>query len=135
MLGKFLVAWAASVPEVAARIAGRIRPQHRHAHDLRDCLVYVLTSSSRIRSLSGETPTFRERYTLICYADRQADADTLGEEIRAGLDGYAGSLAGVEVLNAQVAEASDDEDVEADGLPPKPRRTLTLAIWYRAASP
>jgi hypothetical protein len=102
--------------DAVTAIAGdRIRPGKADANDDLPYVVYRVTSRGQIDTAEGASEWFQPTVEVISYGDTRAAADSLAEAVADILNGYAGTVEGVEIAPAILEDEDEGEDDDADG--------------------
>lgn len=138
MIGPFLVAWVADQPDIVGEIAARFRPQEEAVTGTTfPYVTYFVVSDNTGMTLGGSSGLAQKRVQLDFMAKSYAEVDRLallfkGTKESPRLNGYRGTLGGVEVKACFVRERQDlyETSETGDGLGTH-RVTMDLEIWHR----
>jgi len=90
-----------SILVTAATTAGeRIYPLSLPADPTLPAIVYTRISTPRLRSLTGFAGLARPRLQFLAWASSYAAAKVLADEIRTALDGYQGTVSGLQIQSS-----------------------------------
>lgn len=116
---------------LTALVGTRIYPVEAPANVTRPYVVFVAISSVRLNHLSGPAEVANPRVQVDAYAARYIDAQAISDQVRAALDGFAGTVGGVAVLSSACIDGRDFYEDAAN--PPLHRASLDFSVWHRTA--
>lgn len=114
---------------LTALVGTRIYPVEAPANAVRPYVVFFTVSNVRVNHLSGPAEVTNPRLQIDGYAARYIDAQAIAEQVRAALDGFAGTSGGVEVLAVTCIDGRDFYEDSAN--PPLHRASLDFSLWHR----
>lgn len=118
MIGAIIYQSLANDPSVAALAGTRIYPEVAPDEADLPLIVYTVRATD---SVEGSAPMTRCSVTANCYAATDAAAESLGAAVRAVLDGFDGSGAGVAARLLSLSDYSEFRDPD-------------VALWGRMAT-
>jgi hypothetical protein len=107
-LGEALHALLAADAAVAALAGSRIYPNLVPAAASYPAIAYQRISGRRVHSQTGPSGLAAPRVQITSLAASYAQADALGQAVRQALDGYVGTVAGVELQASFIENEEDD---------------------------
>lgn len=121
MIGRFFVAYVATLPDLVARVGTRVRANHALASDVGTAhLYYVQVDANRVKSLKGPSGLTTTRLQVGIVSAGGSPQDYAGVKqiarLLAGtngdrrLDGFSGTVTGCEIT-VQACFLADERDI------------------------
>lgn len=108
--GKAIYSILTSDADVNALVSGRVYPQIAAQGATFPFVVYLLTNVGPSDTKSGVSTLDEVRYDIVVAAETYAVAADLTEKVRAALDRYSGTVAGVVIDSIQFQTLDADND-------------------------
>lgn len=108
--GKAIYSILTSDADVNALVSGRVYPQIAAQGASFPFVVYLLTNVGPSDTKSGVSTLDEVRYDIVVAAETYAVAADLTEKVRAALDRYSGTVAGVVIDSIQFQTLDADND-------------------------
>lgn len=116
---------------LTALVATRVYPVEAPANVTRPYVVFASISAVRLNHLTGPAEVVNPRVQVDAYAVRYIDAQAIAEQVRAALDGFAGTSGGVSVISCACIDGREFYEDAAN--PPLHRASLDFSVWHRTA--
>lgn len=93
---------------------GRIYPVVAPQNATYPLITFEKISGERVRALEGPLGRARPRIRFHCWAEKYADAKTLANQVRRLLDGFAGTVSGVQIDSSTLDSEQDLYEDQVD---------------------
>jgi len=122
----------AALQALYSKVATRVSPADSPENVGSSRIVYTRISEPRVQSHQGFSGAAHPRYQLDCLARDDDTADAVAENLKAGIDGYSGTAAGVVYLQSVlVLDEGDTLDPDAGkNINRTYGRRVDVEIWY-----
>lgn len=101
-----------TTPSIAAKVADRVYPKQLPQDPTTPAIVYHRISGPREHSHDGSSGLAHPRFQLDMYAGSYLEAKALADAVRVAIDGYKGTVEGVEIQAIFLENDDDGHDDE-----------------------
>lgn len=126
---------------VIAQVSTRIYPDDAPTSAVRPYIVYERSAQIGVHSVNGSpastaTGLTRANVMIDAFADTSLKAEQVAEAVRDAIDGFQGTMSGVDVRHVTISNIRDSVENPEDGSEVFVHRvSLDLTIWYNRSVP
>lgn len=116
-----------SESSITDMVGDRIFPSSKLENYPSPYIQYFLIGGGRERPMEGRSNCMRPIFKFICYAKTQLEVVALADNLIALLEGYTGTLNGIDIMDGVIKV---EGDLTIDQFSGVKARTVDIEIWY-----